>query len=229
VIRIARLPPWQVASVPPIPLEEFPAKPLAGARRNGGSSPSPYNRHLVKIYTKTGDTGETGLFDGTRVLKSDPRVATYGDVDELNAWLGLTRASLTDQELVGMLASIQSDLFAIGARLADPRHRIAERVAKAAIASEDIARLEHWIDTLEGNLPPLKRFILAGGSPGGAMLHLARTVCRRAERAMVALAASTGAQAFEPELLVYVNRLSDLLFVMARAANHRVGVAEIEW
>jgi cob(I)alamin adenosyltransferase len=183
----------------------------------------------VKIYTKTGDSGETGLFDGTRVLKSDPRVATYGEVDELNAWLGLTRASLTDQELVGMLATIQRDLFAIGARLADPAHRIAERVVKAAIADEDVARLEKWIDLLEGNLPPLRRFILAGGSPGGAMLHLARTVCRRAERAMVALAAATGSQAFEPELLVYINRLSDLLFVMARAANHRVGVAEVEW
>jgi cob(I)alamin adenosyltransferase len=183
----------------------------------------------VKIYTKTGDAGETGLFDGTRVPKSDPRVATYGDVDELNAWLGLARASVTDQELSSILERIQRDLFAIGARLADPGHRIAERVSKAAVSGDDVARLEQWIDTFEGQLPPLRRFILAGGSTAGATLHVARTVCRRAERAMVALAAATGADAFEPELLTYVNRLSDLLFVMARTANLRTGSAELEW
>lgn len=179
----------------------------------------------VKIYTRTGDSGDTGLFDGTRVSKSDPRVVTYGDVDELNAWLGLARAAGLDDELRGMLEQIQRDLFALGARLADPSHRIAGRVTKAAVTAEDIARLEEWIDRLDDTLPPLRRFILAGGSAAGAALHVARTVCRRAERAMVAL----GADAFEPELLVYVNRLSDLLFVMARAANHRAGVAEIEW
>ncbi len=187
----------------------------------------------MKIYTKTGDSGETGLFDGTRVLKSDPRVATYGDVDELNAWLGLARSSITDPELAAMIEQVQRDLFAIGARLADPAHRIAERVTKAAaVTADDVARLEKWIDNLDAELPRLRRFILAGGSPGGAMLHLARTVCRRAERAMVALASSTGgsgADAFEPTLLTYVNRLSDLLFVMARAANHRAGTAELEW
>jgi cob(I)alamin adenosyltransferase len=183
----------------------------------------------VKIYTRTGDSGETGLFDGTRVPKSDPRVATYGDVDELNAWLGLARASLADAELVEMLERIQRDLFAIGARLADPAHRIAERVTKAAVSADDIARLERWIDALEAQLPPLRRFILAGGSPGGATLHVARTVCRRAERAMVALEHSGGRDAFEPELLTYVNRLSDLLFVLARAANHRAGIADSEW
>jgi cob(I)alamin adenosyltransferase len=182
----------------------------------------------VKIYTKTGDSGETGLFDGTRVSKSDPRVATYGDVDELNAWLGLARASLADRELSGMLEQIQRDLFAVGARLADPAHHIADRVTKAAAVAADAARLERWIDTLESTLPPLRRFILAGGSPGGATLHVARTVCRRAERSMVALAAAIEG-AFEPDLLVYINRLSDLLFVMARAANHRAGVAEVEW
>jgi cob(I)alamin adenosyltransferase len=183
----------------------------------------------VKIYTRTGDSGETGLFDGTRVPKSDPRVATYGEVDELNAWLGLARASLEDAELVEMLERAQRDLFAIGARLADPAHRIAERVTKAAVSADDIARLERWIDTLEAALPPLRRFILAGGSPAGATLHVARTVCRRAERAMVALGQAGGREAFEPELLTYVNRLSDLLFVMARAANHRAGMADIEW
>lgn len=179
----------------------------------------------VKIYTRTGDGGDTGLFDGTRVPKSDPRVSTYGDVDELNAWLGLARVDIGDAQLSGMLESIQRDLFALGARLADPAKKIAQRVTKAAVTSEDISRLEAWIDLLETELPPLRRFILAGGSQGGAALHVARTICRRAERAMVAL----GPDAFEPELLVYVNRLSDLLFVMARTANHRNGAPETEW
>ena len=133
----------------------------------------------MKIYTRTGDDGDTGLFDGTRVPKNDPRVAAYGDVDELNAWLGLVRASLADERLTAMLEQIQRDLFALGARLADPSHKIAGRVTKAAIVPGDIARLEEWIDRLESELPPLRRFILAGGSPGGAALHVARTVCRR--------------------------------------------------
>ena len=183
----------------------------------------------MKINTRTGDSGETRLFDGTRVPKSDRRVATYGDVDELNAWIGLARAALTDAELTAMLERIQRDLFAVGARLADPAHRIAERVTRAAVAADDIARLEQWIDALETSLPPIRRFLLAGGSQGGATLHVARTVCRRAERAMVALEQIDGRGAFEPELLTYVNRLSDLLFVMARAANHRAGIADAEW
>jgi cob(I)alamin adenosyltransferase len=183
----------------------------------------------VKIYTRTGDTGETGLFDGTRVLKSDARVATYGDVDELNAWLGLARSMLAHEaELSEMIVQIQRDLFAVGARLADPSHKIAGRVSKAGIGSADIVRLEQWIDMLDSLLPPLRRFILAGGSNAGAALHLARTVCRRAERAMVALQASGGATV-EPALIVYVNRLSDLLFVMARVANLRGDTPEIEW
>jgi cob(I)alamin adenosyltransferase len=179
----------------------------------------------VKIYTRTGDTGETGLFDGTRVGKNDPRVSAYGEVDELNAWLGTVRAAGVDDEVAGMLEQIQRDLFALGARLADPSKKIADRVTKAAISDADIARLEGWIDHLEDELPPLRRFILAGGSPAGASLHVARTVCRRAERAMVGL----GHGAFEPGLIVYANRLSDLLFVMARAVNRRAGVAEAEW
>jgi cob(I)alamin adenosyltransferase len=179
----------------------------------------------VKIYTRTGDAGETGLFDGTRVLKSSGRVAAYGDVDELGAWLGLVRAGAIDDDVKAMLERIQRDLFAIGARLADPAHRIAERVTKIAVSGEDVTRLEGWIDTLEAEAPPLRRFVLAGGSSAGAALHVARTICRRAERAMVAL----GRDAFEHELLIYVNRLSDLLFVMARAVNHRAGAAEQEW
>jgi cob(I)alamin adenosyltransferase len=183
----------------------------------------------VKIYTRTGDAGETGLFDGTRVLKSDARVATYGDVDELNAWLGLARSALAHEaELAEMLVQIQRDLFAVGARLADPSHRIAERVSKIEINPSDIVRLERWIDMLDSMLPPLRRFILAGGSNAGATLHVARTVCRRAERAMVALRAADET-AVEPGLLIYVNRLSDLLFVMARVANFRDDTSEIEW
>lgn len=180
---------------------------------------------MVKIYTRTGDAGDTGLFDGTRVRKSDRRVAAYGDVDELNAWLGLARASSLDEDLVQMIVRIQRDLFALGARLADPTHRIAERVSKAAVSQEDVERLETWIDTLEAELPRLRRFILAGGTPAGASLHVARTACRRAERAIAALEQD----ALEPELLTYVNRLSDLLFVMARAVNRRAAVPDLEW
>jgi cob(I)alamin adenosyltransferase len=177
----------------------------------------------VKIYTRTGDAGETGLFDGTRVSKADARVAAYGDVDETSAWLGLARATGADAEIAAHIEQIQRDLFALGARLADPRHKIAERVEKAAIGEGDVTRLEEWIDRLEATLPPLRKFILAGGSPAGAALHVARTVCRRAERAVVSLGD------VEPQVLAYLNRLSDLLFVMARAANHRAGAPEIEW
>jgi cob(I)alamin adenosyltransferase len=179
----------------------------------------------VKIYTRTGDAGETALFGGARVLKSDPRVTAYGEVDELNAWLGLVRSGALETAFAPMIEQIQRDLFAIGARLADPTQRIGQRVAKTAVSDGDVSRLETWIDGLESELPPLRRFILPGGSATGASLHVARTVCRRAERAMVAL----GPDAFEPELLTYVNRLSDLLFVMARAANQRSGAAELEW
>ncbi|MBM3817654.1 MAG: cob(I)yrinic acid a,c-diamide adenosyltransferase [Acidimicrobiia bacterium] len=179
----------------------------------------------MKIYTKTGDAGETSLFDNTRVSKADARVDAYGDVDEVNACLGAARAAGLDADLGGALEQIQKDLFALGARLADPSSRIAERVTKAAITDADVERLEGTIDRLETELPPLRRFILPGGSPAGSLLHLARTVCRRAERRVVAL----GPNAVEPVLIVYLNRLSDLLFVMARAANHRARTAETEW
>ena len=179
----------------------------------------------MKIYTRTGDSGDTALFDGTRVPKSDGRVAAYGDLDELNAWLGLVARTCPTATSRTQLQQIQRDLFAVGARLADPSHRIAGRVTKAAVSMEDVARLEGWIDEFDASIPPLRRFILAGGAPAGAALHVARTVCRRAERAMVQL----GEGAFENELLQYVNRLSDLLFTMARAVNHRAGIAEIEW
>jgi len=177
----------------------------------------------MKIYTKTGDAGETSLFDNTRVSKADARVDAYGEVDELNACLGAARAAGLDAELSAMLEAIQKELFAIGARLADPSHRIAARVTKADVADAQVARLEETIDRLEGDLPPLRRFILPGGAVPGSLLHLARTVCRRAERRVIALSAA------DPVIVVYLNRLSDLLFVMARAANHRSGVPETEW
>ncbi|MBA2602547.1 MAG: cob(I)yrinic acid a,c-diamide adenosyltransferase [Acidobacteria bacterium] len=179
----------------------------------------------MKIYTRTGDSGDTGLFDGTRVSKADRRVAAYGEVDELNAWLGLVVSGTDDAVLRERLLQIQRDLFALGSRLADPARRIAGRVTKVGISADHVARLEGWIDELDAGLPPLRRFILAGGAETGAALHVARTICRRAERTMVEL----GEDAFEIELLQYVNRLSDLLFTMARAANHRAGVPETEW
>ena len=179
----------------------------------------------MKIYTKTGDTGETSLFDGTRVSKTDPRVAAYGDVDELQSAIGAAVAAGLDQQLSDMCVQIQRDLFALGARLADPAHKIAERVKKAVVTDEGVTRLEGWIDSFDHEVPALRHFILSGGSPGGAALHLARAVCRRAERAVIGL----GTGAAEPLILVYLNRLSDLLFVMGRAANHRHGIREVEW
>jgi cob(I)alamin adenosyltransferase len=178
----------------------------------------------VKIYTRTGDAGETSLFDGTRVKKHDGRVDAYGEVDETNAWLGLARSPAIDADLDAEIVLLQRDLFALGAQLADPADRIADRVTKAALGDADVARLERLIDRLETELPPLRRFILAGGTPAGAALHVARTVCRRAERRIVALD-----PAVDPVLLRYVNRLSDLLFVLARAVNHRARVPETEW
>jgi cob(I)alamin adenosyltransferase len=185
----------------------------------------------VKIYTRTGDAGDTSLFGGDRVSKADPRVDAYGEVDELNAWLGLVRAALDSRtdgaafsDLAGALAQIQRDLFALGARLADPGDKISNRVSKAALHDADVERLEQLIDRLEGALPPLAHFILAGGVEPGAALHLARAVCRRAERRMVSLQPP-----IDTLLIRYINRLSDLLFVMARSVNHRAGATEIIW
>ena len=179
----------------------------------------------MKIYTKTGDAGETSLFDNSRVSKADPRVDAYGEVDEVNAVLGAALSQGVDDDIASVLTTVQKDLFAVGARLADPSSRIAERVTKAAVTTEQIELLETTIDRLETELPPLRRFILPGGSSAGALLHLARTVSRRAERRVVAL----GTDSVEPGVIIYLNRLSDLLFVMARAVNHRAGIPETEW
>jgi cob(I)alamin adenosyltransferase len=178
----------------------------------------------VKIYTRTGDAGDTALFDGTRVSKADPRVDAYGEVDEVNAWLGLIRAGGLPADLDADVVAIQRDLFALGAILADPQHKIAARVAKATLGDADVTRLEATIDRLEAGVPPLRHFILPGGTSLAAACHVARTVCRRAERHIVSLTPSP-----DPLAIRYVNRLSDLLFVLARAVNHRAAASETQW
>ena len=179
----------------------------------------------MKIYTKTGDRGDTRLFDGTHVRKDDPRVEAYGEVDELNALVAAAAAWMADPELVGMLTDIQRDLFTIGAQLADPRPE--ERTSgKFQLAPERTTALEEAIDRFQTELPPLRQFILAGGGQAGAMLHVARTVCRRAERRVVNLA---GRAHINAGVIVHLNRLSDFLFVLARLVNHREGRQEIPW
>ena len=180
----------------------------------------------MKIYTKTGDAGETSLFDNSRVSKADARVDAYGEVDELNACLGAARAAGVDPDIGAVLEPIQRDLFA--ARRAAGRSVVAHRGARDQGRGQRrrrSQRLEQTIDRLESELPPLRRFILPGGSPAGALLHLARTVCRRAERRVV----GARRRRRRADLVVYLNRLSDLLFVMARAVNHRAGAPETEW
>lgn len=179
----------------------------------------------MKIYTKTGDGGDTRLFDGTRVRKHDDRVEAYGAVDELNSFIGAAVAFLEDGELTAMLAAIQKDLFSVGAQLADPGFKDQSR-AKFKLPAERIAALETAIDTFETELPPLRQFILSGGGQAGALLHVARTVCRRAERLVVSLSEKIEVN---PDLIVYLNRLSDFLFVIARVVNHRQGKQEILW
>lgn len=183
---------------------------------------------MVKIYTKTGDYGETGLFNGSRVAKNDPRVEAYGDVDELNALLGVILSFIRDDEdICNCLLTIQRELFVIGAHLADPTARVeAKRGEKASLSDGQITRLEQWIDAFEADLPPLRQFILPGGSKGGAALHHARTVCRRAERQIVTLSQQ---EPVSPLIITYMNRLSDLLFVTARLENSRQNRPEIPW
>jgi len=178
----------------------------------------------VKIYTKTGDKGETGLFAGGRVPKDDARVEAYGCVDELNAVIGMVRAAGPDAELDAALGRIAAELFSLGADLATPLDANASWVVRMDEAP--IARLEAEIDRFETELEPLRHFILPGGAPAGAALHLARTVCRRAERRAVSLAHAT---TINEAALRYLNRLSDWLFVAARLANHRAGRPEEPW
>jgi cob(I)alamin adenosyltransferase len=179
----------------------------------------------VKIYTKTGDEGMTGLLGNRRVPKDDARIEAYGTVDELNAALGLVRSHGLDTAADGLLAAVQGDLFVVGSALADPApggpfHN--------AITGEHVARIESAIDTLETELKPLTQFILPGGTLAAAQIHLARTICRRAERLTVKLSRQPG-EDVSSALIIYLNRLSDFLFVLARFVNHRAGVADIPW
>jgi cob(I)alamin adenosyltransferase len=181
----------------------------------------------MKIYTKTGDKGDTGLFGGGRVPKNHPRVEAYGDVDELNAAIGLARSVEPMPRIDEVLVPVQRDLFAIGALLATPdREKMRQHLDKARIDEERIEQLEHAIDDGDAELEPLKAFIIPGGTPKAAALHVARTVCRRAERRVVELQANTEI----PELaVIYLNRLSDLLFTLARVANRRASAGEVTW
>jgi len=181
----------------------------------------------MKIYTKTGDKGDTGLFGGGRVPKDDIRVEAYGDVDELNAVLGMARCIEVMPRIDEVLVPIQRDLFAIGALLATPdREKMAMHLEKARIDEGRITELERAIDDGELELEPLRAFIIPGGSPKAAALHVARTVCRRAERHVVRLQHEVELPALA---VIYLNRLSDLLFTLARLANRRAGAGEVTW
>ena len=181
----------------------------------------------MKIYTRTGDEGATALFGGARVGKDHPRVEAYGDVDELNAALGMARAIEMMPRIDEVLVPIQKDLFAIGALLATPDHdKMKEQLSKARVDNDRIEQLERAIDACEQELEPLRSFIIPGGTPKAAALHVARTVCRRAERRVVRLAQEIE---LPPLVVIYLNRLSDLLFMLARVANKRAGAGEVTW
>lgn len=181
----------------------------------------------MKIYTKTGDAGDTGLFGGGRVQKDDVRVEAYGDVDELNAVLGVVRSTHPIPRIDDLLLSIQRDLFSVGALLATPdRAKMEQHLTKANLDESRITELEREIDKCDLELEPLKSFILPGGSEKASALHFARTVCRRAERRVVTLSHETEI----PDLaVIYLNRLSDLLFTLARLANNLAGSGEVAW
>lgn len=177
----------------------------------------------MKIYTKTGDAGETSLFGGKRVSKTSKRIEAYGTVDELNAQLGVAAAACADDRLRALLRELQKDCFVVGADLATP---LEDAHHMHRVSASDSARLERHIDTLDAELAPLKHFILPGGTPCAAALHLARTICRRAERRVCELEQEGSINA---DTRVYLNRLSDLLFVMARVTNLRAGKQETIW
>lgn len=181
----------------------------------------------MKIYTKTGDAGQTGLFGGGRVSKDDPRVEAYGDVDELNAFLGMARAVEVMQRIDEVLVPIQRDLFSIGSLLATPDlQKMHDHLEKAQIDDSRIRDLEHAIDDCDNELEPLRAFIVPGGTQKASALHIARTVCRRAERRVISLQRDVEIPGI---VVVYLNRLSDLLFSLARVANARGGAGEVTW
>lgn len=179
----------------------------------------------MKLYTRTGDGGDTSLFDGTRVPKDHPRVAAYGDVDELSSVLGWCRCADTQTLLGGRLENIQRELFTLGAELATPPgSRVESHVPR--LGQEPIQRLETWIDEAAGQVEPLRHFVMPAGTELAVRLHVARVVCRRAERAVVGLVRSGEAR---PEIVAYLNRLGDLLFAWARLANRAAGALETLW
>ena len=181
----------------------------------------------MKIYTRTGDQGDTSLFGAGRVPKDHPRVAAYGDIDELNSVLGVVRATEPKDFFDPLLQAVQRDLFSIGGQLAAPDPTaVAKALAKANLSTDRVTEFERVIDESDAELLPLRAFVLPAGAGKAAALHLARTVCRRAERSVVHLARESEV----PELfIVYLNRLSDLLFTLARLANHRAGVSDVTW
>lgn len=179
----------------------------------------------MKIYTRTGDDGTTSLYGGSRLSKGDPRVGAYGTIDETNSVLGLARAYGLPADVDEVLEAVQRDLFVLGAELASG-HNADAKLGMDLIGPDDITRLEAAIDAAEQGLPALRTFILPGGAVAASTLHLARTVARRAERELVHLA---GQSTVRPELVMYANRLSDLLFVLARRVNHAQGVGDVPW
>lgn len=176
----------------------------------------------MKLYTKHGDDGRTGLIGGRRVFKHDPRVACYGDVDETNAAIGVVIANCKDKQINQRLQQVQNELFVLGGELATP----IDEKPPTAITQDHATNIEHWIDEASAETPPLRQFVLPGGSATAAQLHFARTVCRRAERSVVALAQQ---ETISPWPVIYLNRLSDYLFALARLTNTREGVADIPW
>ena len=179
----------------------------------------------MKVYTRTGDDGTTGLFGGGRVSKADARVDVYGTIDELNSVVGVVRTCAPPDDVDALLADMQSELFDLGAELACVPGKDA-KLTTPRVGEDQIVRMERFIDRLDDELPPLTTFILPGGSPAAAHLHHARTVCRRAERGLVGLSAHEPVRA---DAVRYLNRVSDLLFVMARACNARAGLSDVPW
>jgi cob(I)alamin adenosyltransferase len=181
----------------------------------------------MKIYTRTGDDGTTALFGGGRVEKTHPRVAAYGEVDELNSMLGWALTQISSAETAQRIQVVQHDLFALGAELATPPASEGRRRPDTPpLPTARVAEMEEWIDDADRELAPLRAFVLPGGSAATAALHVARTVCRRAERAVVALGV---VEPVPPDVLMYLNRLSDLLFTLARLENHRAGCDDVLW
>lgn len=179
----------------------------------------------MKIYTKFGDKGQTSLFGGSVVTKDDPRVEAYGSIDELNAFLGTVISFTEIDEIKNSLTKIQNDLFVIGSELASPKNKT------VFLSAVRIIDLEKEIDSIEPQLAPLKNFILPGGNKTASLLHLARTVCRRAERRIIEFSKieQTKDEQINPDIIIYINRLSDLLFVQARLVNHRKKIDEVLW